>query len=567
MRDSLRQKILARCQEKADQPIFSVIRRFGDSRLNHLTGAEIMSRAGYVQALWDDCCGAKPRTVVLAFDHGELFLTSLIACVLGHDTTIVPIAKPRPGAQASRARHIVVDSGATAVFCEAGQVDNLVKALTNEGSASLPCPVFGLDPDGKMTEQAGDVVEGLLCESDAGSPPILVQYTSGSTRLPKGVRIFAEQILANEKLGSDRFRISETTRFMNWLPHYHDMGLMGGILYPLMRGGYSAQMSPYDMVRSPAFWLKNITALEATMSGGPAFAFSHALQHVSDKDIKTLDLSSWATAFCGAEPVPRNLLPAFRARFAHCGLKPEAVFACYGMAEYTLYAAGEKEIAPVPQSQHNTYPCQLTAETRDVIRIVDPDTRKEQPAGTQGEIWLRGASMGGGYMNLPDETEATFGVLMSEGEGNTDRWLRTGDLGLIEDDWLYITGRIKDIIIANGRKIAATEIEWLAASQDKALNPAGAAAFMSDPLVSGNAVLMIERKNNRVHIEDETRLIQTIRRAVQGEWGIHLDEVHILARGELDRTSSGKIRRQAIAANWRQKQNAVAGVECMGGVL
>ncbi|MEJ8574469.1 AMP-binding protein [Microbaculum marinum] len=558
MRVSLTACLSQRLLAKENDAVFSVVRRFGASQPSHLTGADLIERARAMLSVWEQACGPGPKTVVLAYGCGELFLSSLVAGLLA-DITMVPIAIPRPGSQSDRTRHIVRDSGASAVFCEAGQIDNLGKSLSHAGREDLPCPVVGLGADAAVAAALQPAREARVPASPDPDPPVFVQYTSGSTRLPKGVRISAEQILANAALCGDRFGLCETTRFVNWLPHYHDMGLMGGILYPLLRGGFSAQMSPHEMVRSPAFWLRTISDLRATVSGGPAFAFAHALAHVSERDCDGLDLSSWATAFCGAEPVPADLLPAFRKRFGRAGLRPDAVFACYGLAEYTLYAAGESAAELPPEVAEHTCPCRLSAETRAVIGIFDPDSRLPVAEGARGEIWLRGPSTGRGYLNLPEESAATFGVAAAGCESD-GTWLRTGDIGMIVGEWLYITGRIKDILIANGRKIAASELEWLAASQHDALNPAAAAAFMTDPAQGGHAVLIIERKSSRAVIEDPEGVKDAIVRAVAGEWGITLDEIRVLPRGRLARTSSGKIRRQAIAADWRaERQGAGAG--------
>ena len=364
----------------------------------------------------------------------------------------------------------------------------------------------------------------------------MIQYTSGSTRLPKGVRIFGDQILANCDLVARCWDMNPATRFVNWLPHFHDMGLMGGILYPLLTGAYSVQMSPLEMVRRPATWLRAISDHRATFSGGPAFAFSDCLRRITEEECDGLDLSTWRRGFCGAEPVPADLLAQFRNRFQPYGLDPKAVFACYGLAEMTLYAAGgpepEGDLPAHPSGCSSVHPCALPEETRANLRIVDPETGDVVADGRQGEIWLKGASKGDGYQSLPDETTSTFAATLP-GDDEPGCWLRTGDLGVVEHGLLYVNGRLKDTLIVNGRKIAAAELEWLAGGIDASLNPLAAAAFSPDQSDSGVAALLIELKLGYEGPSDPGAVRTAIERAVLGEWGIRLEDVQILPRGSL----------------------------------
>jgi acyl-CoA synthetase (AMP-forming)/AMP-acid ligase II len=513
------------------------------------TGERLGGEAEALSRALRDWLGDGPRTLVLALPAGERFVTALLACLLG-GITVVPVTLPRMGSHSDRFLHIVHDSGASAVLCAEKNLEGILQALSGpDGAPAAPVATLPLDP---ATLPDPLPPSGQLVQT--GQTPAVIQYTSGSTRAPKGVSIMGCNILANCELVMRSWQMDEAARFVNWLPHYHDMGLMGGILYPLLCGGFSAQMSPLDFIRRPELWLRAVSDHRASFSGGPAFAFAECCRRVPAETVAALDLSSWQRAFCGAEPVPRGLLDRFHAHLAPAGLTREAVFPCYGLAEMTLFAAGvPRGPAPrptPPSGAEPVEPCVLTGETRDGLQIVDPESRTEVTDGTVGEIWLRGPSQGAGYLNLGEETEQSFGQRIG-GQG-TGEWLRTGDLGIVRDGMLYVTGRIKDIIICNGRKISAPEVEWLACDRHDALNPMAAAAFMADANVTGQVVLVAETRLGQGLDVEVGDLRRAIRRAVQGEWGLELKEILFVPRGRLERTSSGKIRRQAVAQSYRE---------------
>lgn len=551
MTGALTSLLAARLSDRFDETQITVLRRRAAPL--PLRGRDLLDSATAMQDRWRRSFGDGPLRLVLALPPGEVFLSALLAGLLGGHT-VVPVALPRLGSMSSRLGHIVRDCGASAVLCSGSQVAVIRQSLT-AGDRPLPCPVVAIDgPEESAGVEAIPRPDGFRKD---GPPPAVIQYTSGSTRLPKGVPLYGSQILANHRMVEDSWGMNPTTRVVNWLPHYHDMGLMGGILYPLLSGSQSVQMSPLDMVRRPADWLRAISDHRGVFSGGPAFAFEECLRRVTPEECEGLDLSCWKGAFCGAEPIPAGLLPAFRQRFGACGLAPEAVFGCYGMAEMTLFAAGAPgpvDLPAPPPGCDSVQPCRLTESTAPLLRIVDPDTRQILPDGSQGEIWLRGPSKGAGYVNLPEETAVTFHAGLADEDEDRAEWLRTGDLGVIDDQLLYVTGRLKDTLIANGRKIAAAELEWLAARVDDALNPLAAAAFAPDPAESAAAVLMIELKSGRRAPENPATVRQAIERLVAGEWGIQLKDLHILPRGRLARTSSGKVRRQVIAEAYRRGQ-------------
>ncbi|OLS50119.1 AMP-binding protein [Rhodovulum sulfidophilum] len=524
--------LLRAFEARASAEQIAIRTRHGDREV--FTGTRLGTEAGALAETFRGWLGPPPRTLMLALPAGSDFILALLGGMLA-GLTLVPVPLPRAGSHSDRFRHIAADSGAAALLCLPAHADAVRAALCLDGPAPCPVATLPLDPAGLPAPAPGRPPEGAA--------PALVQYTSGSTRLPKGVRVMPRNILANAALVARAWGMDETARFVNWLPHYHDMGLMGGILYPLLCGGVSAQMSPLYFIRDPASWIAAIAAERAGFSGGPAFAFSDCLSRIGPEQAAAYDLSCWRRAFIGAEPVPAGLPAAFHARFAPAGLRREAVFACYGMAEMTLFAAG---LPGTGDGSGGVAPCGLTPDLAAGLAIVDPETGARRPDGAEGEIWLCGASVGAGYIGPPEHGAGSFGARLDGHAG----WLRSGDLGRIEDGALYVTSRIKDVVFCNGRTLSAPEIEWLACGLSPALNPMAAALFMPDPEASGRAVLIAETRTARLPPDAEA-LARAIRHAVAGEWGLTLDRILFLPRGRLPRTSSGKIRRRAAAELWR----------------
>lgn len=533
---SLRDDLLDVLEMRRDACLLSVLRRRG--QVAGYTGRQLLDEARAVQAFWDEYLGPGPKVLIAALPAGETFIFPLLASLLGGGS-LVPVALPRPSDPPGRLGRMARICAADAVLCTLKN-KAAVEAQLHGEDGGLVCPVLVVDAPEPVA------VPGVR---KAPHPYPVIQHTSGSTRFPKAVSLTAAQIRANCSLIQTLWGMDASSVVVNWLPHYHDMGLIGCILYPLLSGSHSIQMSPFDMIRHPLSWLEAISAYRGTISGGPAFAFQECLSRIAPGEEEGLDLSSWERAFCGAEPVPAGLLDRFHARFSGNGLARKSVFSCYGMAECTLFAAGEPgeegSSSPVPSSWRAVDGSLLSERTRHGIRIADPDTGAELPEGVPGEIWLSGASIGDGYLGEPLETEEAFSV-----DIDGRRWLRTGDLGGIAGRRLYITGRNKDIVIVNGRNVAAAEIEWIAAQEHPALNPSAAAAFAYEGATGGHAALFIEVRPGAAAPDDPPQVAAHIRRTVAGACGVALDEVCILPRGTLPRTSSGKIRRRQIAAGY-----------------
>ena len=482
--------------------------------------------------------------LALVMPCGAQFLITLFGALYA-GFTVAAVAPPRPGVATTRFNEIILDCAPAAILCSDGLKPRIETARSAGADQSIPV----VD------------IETLPCPGAGGRPPVpdpdrpvILQYTSGSTRAPKAVTLSGANIVANADLANGTWGRDDTDVYLTWLPHFHDMGLMGGFFYPLLAGARTVLLDPLHMIQRPERWLRLISDHGVTCSGGPAFAFSHCLQNVTDDQCVGLDLSRWTSAFCGAEPVPAALMTAFRERFAPYGLNPHAVFGSYGLAEYTLMVAGgnptlDSERPSPPPGCAAIEPCRIAPEMESDLRLVDPETRKSVNAGEAGEVWVRGPSVAQGYRDEPALTAAAFNaVLVDDGSSG---WLRTGDIAVRQDRWLYVTGRLKDMLFANGRKIPATDVEWLAGEQDSALNPMAAAALMPDELITGKAILLIELKR-RARITDKAATVAHIRRAVAAAWGIELTEVRLLPSGTLPRTTSGKIQRRILANAWRE---------------
>lgn len=542
LNDHLRKRLL----ERSDRPVVTVCGGRRGQPDHVLTGIQLDDAARTRATALLAVRKPKDGPLALVMPCGIEFVVTLFGALYA-GFTVAAVAVPRPGVQTLRFNQIITDCEPAAILCSNGLADRIETALVSGGVTA--CSVM----DVEMLDPAGAPLEQLARNGEAR--PAILQYTSGSTRAPKAVALSGADIVANARLANGTWGLDHDGIVLNWLPHFHDLGLMGGIFYPILAGGRTILLDPLQMIQRPERWLRLISEHRATFSGGPAFAFSHCLQNVTEEQCEGLDLSSWRSAFCGAEPVPASLLDAFRDRFAPWGLNPNAVFGCYGLAEFTLMVAGGNpylldDRPEPPPGCGDIEPCRVSPEMQENLCLVDPETLQIAAPGKPGEIWVRGASVAQGYRNEPMETAATFNVALAD-DGSEGEWLRTGDLGVRREHWLYVTGRLKDLLFANGRKIPATDVEWLAGEQDQALNPMAAAALMPDEFATGKAVLLIELKR-RERVSDAAATGGLIRRAVAGAWGIELTDVRILPSGALPRTSSGKVQRRLLAKAWRE---------------
>ena len=339
-----------------------------------------------------------------------------------------------------------------------------------------------------------------------------LQYTSGSTGHPRGVMLTHANLLHNASLIFHVFEHTETDSYVSWLPMFHDMGFMVGVLQPLYAGIRAVVMSPVSFLQRPARWLEAISHYRATTSGGPNFAYDLCARKITLDDAAKLDLSSWSVAFNGAEPVRAETLDRFASRFESCGFRRAALFPCYGLAEATLIVTGgRKKSLPIIKRVEAKLMVGCGGELPgERVVIVDPVSLIELKDGQVGEIWVYGPSVARGYWNRPEDTIRIFNAYLSDtGEGP---FLRTEDLGFIEDGELYITGRIKDLIIIRGLNHYPQDIEWTAERCHTALRPGCGAAFTVE--AGGEERLAIVQEINARAEADLDHVIETIREAV-----------------------------------------------------
>ena len=487
--------------------------------------------------------------VVLAFEPGLGFIRSLYAAfAAGLVAAPVPVAAMRhPEVARQRLEAIIADSGSRLVL--------------TEGAALLPLGIV----DGDSVAGARVVeVSTLAGAVDDWRPPAigpdslaLLQYTSGSTGVPKGVMVSHGNLVANEAAITSAVGITAASRTTGWLPHYHDMGLVGQLLQPISVAADSVLTSPSQFLRRPLLWLRLISEHRSTHTVGPDFAYGLCTRLVTDEQLATLDLSSLEVVITGAEPVRNATLAAFSSRFAPAGFRAAAFVPAYGMAETTLLVTAsvrDHAVAPISADAGSLEQGLLRPAGDDrvvdlvscgppaaghEIAIVDPASGAPAPAGEIGEILVRGPSVAQGYWNRPRETAEVFGATITGDESGTAH-LRTGDLGALVDGELVITGRLKDLIIIRGRNLYPQDLETTAG----ALLHSGclSAAFegtASQPQVG----LVAEVDLARVPADELGGFAEQVRRSVADEYMIPELGVALIRKGTLPRTTSGKVQR------------------------
>jgi amino acid adenylation domain-containing protein len=492
--------------------------------------------------------GGRGERALLLYPPGLDYITAFFGCLYA-GAVAVPAYPPGPTRLAR---------GLERLRSIAGEARPLLTLTTSASVAAIDA-VAGTDGRSALgTVLATDETPAEL--ASAWTPPTidpsstaLLQYTSGSTATPRGVVLSHGNLMHNSGLIQRFFGYDAETRAVAWLPPYHDMGLIGGVIQPVYSGFPITLMSPVDFLARPLRWLSAMSRFAATTSGGPNFAYDLCVRKTSPEERSTLDLSRWRVALNGAEPIRPATLERFASAFAGSGFRREAFHPCYGLAEATLIVTGGvpwQAGGPAPDtsdaSDGRWVSCGRAAEDERVV-IVDAATMRESAAGTVGEIWVAGPSVAGSYWSRPDLSREVFQARLATGAGP---FLRTGDLGFVSDGELFVTGRIKDLVIVRGRNHYPQDIEASAERAHPALRSGCTAAFTVPDDGEESLVVAVE-VSDRTGGADIGGIASAVRSAVAHDHDIQVRTVVLLPPGGVEKTSSGKVQRTRCAHRYR----------------
>jgi len=534
----------------------------GETEGDVLTYAELDAKARSIAAALASHGLIPGERALLLYPPGLEFIAAFFGCLYA-GIIAVPAYPPQPSQLARtlpRLLSILADADVAIVLCDT-TVSRAGKGMSAHAPALVNIPWLSTDRLGASHARE------WMPQAIAPDHLAFLQYTSGSTASPRGVMVSHANLLHNLAYACDQGRNGRGTVSVSWLPVIHDMGLIEGVLQPIFAGYPAHLMAPASFLQRPLRWLRAITRYRATNSGAPNFAYDLCVRKVSDDQVHDLDLSSWRIAYNGAEPIRRDTLVAFHDRFRQAGFRWKSFFPVYGLAESTLLVStGDRDYEPVvrevdaeqlssgrvveptPGMPAKSFVSSGPHGCGTRVLIVDPLTTTPCADGDVGEIWVSSPSVARGYWRRDIETAETFRARLADGTGP---FLRTGDLGVMIDGELFVTGRIKDVIVIRGYKYYPQDIELTAERQQTAIRGGCSAAFAFDGDDMESVGLAIELDPRQLPIDKDGRerafaeIVEVVRVAVAGEHGVNLSLVAILAVGGVPKTSSGKLRRGA----------------------
>lgn len=483
--------------------------------------------------------------ILMFYPPGLDFVIAFFA-VLYAGAVAVPLVPPRRSGS-NRIIAALIDSAEPTLVLTSSHLAPRINGILSELDCSLDSIVTDiLTDDGSNSNDVVMPSPDEIC---------VLQYTSGSTGTPRGVAVTHANAARNARLLASQAELDSQSVWVSWVPHFHDLGLFGGICTPLYKGVTSVLMPPAAFVARPIRWLEAITQYGGTVSIAPNFAYDLCVSEIPEEECASLDLSHWAVAGCGAEPIRMQTMNGFAQRFGRYGLKRQSMCPFYGLAEATLLVSGGpvgigQTAATVSLSairQNRLKPAQDPLDAYEVpccgkpspehqILIVDPETKQRCGPNSIGEIWIDGSTTGPGYWRNPKETARVFGARLTSGEGP---FLRTGDLGFMREGILHVSGRIKDVMIIRGQNVYPQDLE--ATARVAVPDIAEAAAFTLSDQATERTVLVIEEP--RRALGDATSVLEAVRAAISANNGIDLDHVVLTRHRAVPKTSSGKIQR------------------------
>lgn len=503
------------------------------------------------------------ESVLLLYPSCIDYIIAFFGCLYA-GVIAVPAYPPKNNHHATRLTNIVDDANVKAVM----SLPELLPKIREQ-----------VHVDDYFSNSDADEWEGRwFCEEISPDNTAYLQYTSGSTGTPKGVMVTHRNIAHNCEVYAKGVGVNEGGTHVSWLPIFHDMGLVQGILLPLSLGAQAVFMPPEKFIQKPIRWVKAMSRYRAVMTGGPNFAYEFSTIRTTEEDRKSLDLSAWKVAVNGAEPVMKSTLDKFIETYSPYGFSPATFFPGYGMAETTLYVTAGNQNSSAPETlfvaddtlklgkirklesstaggKHIVACGEIFPDTQ--IKIVNPRTLTECKSNEIGEIWVANASVCAGYWGKEEQTRETFQARLSD-VPNVN-FLRTGDLGFIEENQLYITGRLKDVIIIRGENHYPQDIEQTVENLHPAFRRSGfGAAFTIEAEDGAQLVVVQEVERTQRNKIDVKQICTQIRRAVFEVHGLSLKDVLLVKPGEVLKTSSGKVQRSAC----REKYLA-GGYQCL----
>lgn len=563
---TLSQMLLNRYQSHREEIAFTWLERGDVANACCITYGELYRDVAHLgQYLIDR--GYSGKRILILFPPGLEYIKAFFAAVWA-GAQAVPIYPPKGARYLDRFRYVLQDCQAPAALMS----EEIRKALEPQVRAleqNLVC--IAVDPVLNAPDRS--VPDGLIHEPEP-EEVALIQYTSGSTSDPKGVLLSHANLLHNQAMIRHTFDHNRETLVCGWLPLYHDMGLIGNIMQPIYTGCHCILMSPVSFIKNPANWLKAISHFRVTTSGGPNFSYALCTEEISDDVLETLDLSSWKVAFNGAEPINHKTLEKFYDRFKSAGFRKEAFLPCYGLAEASLIVTGKPARRPyrcldlddaalkegrvktfnqdvllsaatqasVKRLVGSGYPCQGCD-----VRIVNPDNLSVCEEGVTGEIWVKSPSLSSGYWRKDALNKVSFNQqLPANTLAHLTGYFRTGDLGFLYQEELFITGRLKELMIINGKNIYPQDIEWLVESGFSEIHPGGSAAFhVKEEETTGRVVLLCELKQESMGLSacTLTQLRSAILRSIQMDLELAVQDLVFVKPYTLPKTSSGKMQR------------------------
>ncbi|MGW1753613.1 fatty acyl-AMP ligase [Streptomyces mirabilis] len=528
-----------------------------------------LARRSRAVAAWLQERGLAGSRALLLYPPGLEFISGYLGC-LSAGVVAVPGLPPQGRSQNHRAltrmKRLIADADAKVIL--GGR--EVLAALAAQAE-HLP------ELDGitcVATEDIPDEAADSWREPDLTADSVaFLQYTSGSTSAPRGVMVTHGNLLDNQRAITERMGHTPDTLaeyehelFVSWLPVYHDMGLIGPVLNTVHLGATATLFSPLHFLQRPARWLTALSRYRPHTSGGPNFAYELCLKHATPELLDGLDLGRWKVAFNGAEPVRAATLRRFAETFAPAGFRREALYPCYGLAEATLIVTGGSvdtppTLAAAPGSERHVGAADAAAvgSGRPIpgttVVIADPERREELPEGEVGEIWVSGAGVAKGYWRNALATRETFRATLKD---RPDRFLRTGDLGFLREGELFVTGRLKDLMVIDGRNHYPQDLELSAEMSHGALRPGCTAAFSVDGGVEGEQPVIVAETAPDAAADSE-RITEVIRSAIGEAHGLAVRDVVLVHPGTIPKTSSGKIQRHASRAAYLADALAVVG--------